>query len=507
MTQSKMKELLLQSNCDLAPLENTLNQQLLRYDNFQQLISSIDAEAEYISEQYNVALDNIKQMEKELLEDHSCDKYDYMFSAFSGFISGLIDAVFVGQPYKPSDMKDVEVTSRLQGSADSLVDSLVERFAKLVGWEGAKDGSNSIRSAISFLERKFPVDYDQTTYGQAGAEILGKLSPSNHHIKSLAHSPSIIGLIFSIIDQFNGTATFLDNGRLITLKVENQKYKLQGSNIISKVFCGFCNWIGHVMSDIAGSNGARSKLTNRGSGIPIPFFELLQAFNVGSFGKDNQTIAEIAVKVFEQGYDARFGLALAVPVFINELLIRFFWAIKRYFYHKRKLSECIPVFNNCHSLERMLLVGTGTLCLIDLSDAAINSKGNWVIFFARLNFIAWVRLAYLGFKEVTFCLTDSLNVQIVQNRIKILRESRINITQHVEIFIKEHSKKSDIFFAAQHDLITSNLNKLSDYSILSTSSTPEELKVLNNLIGKQLENSNISEFQNFMKKKNGRLKF
>ena len=505
--QQEIKDLLLQNNLELTPLENTLNQQLLRYDSFQQLISSIDQEADYISEQYQIALNNIKQMEKDLLTDHTCDKYDYMFSAFSGFIAGLVDAVFVGQPYKPSQMQDVEITSKLQGSADSLVDSLVKRFAKLSGWKGAKDGSDSVRSAISFLERTFPVDYDQVTYGEAGAQILGKMSASNHHIKSLAHSPSIIGLIFAIIDQFNGTATFLDNGRLITLQLEEHKYKLQGSNIISKIFCGFCNWLGHVVSDVAGSNGARAKLGNRGSGIPIPFFELLQGFNIGSFGKEKQTIAEIAVKVFEQGYDARFGIALTVPVLINELLIRFFWAIKRYFYHQKELSECIPILNKCHSLERMLLVGTGTLCLIDASDAAINSKGNWVIFFTRLNFIAWVRLAYLGFKEFTFYFTDSLNVQIAQGRVKVLREARINITEHVEIFIEQHSKKADLFFQSQDILIQSNLNSLATKSTLMTSTVPSELQALNRIVGKSLENSNANEFKDFMRKKNGRLKF
>ena len=90
------------------------------------------------------------------------------------------------------------------------------------------------------------------------------------------------------MDQFRGTATFIDNGQLITVTAESQ---LQGSTFVSKLFCGFTNWIGHLMSDIAGSSGA----SGRGSGIPIPFYELLQTLNVGSFDYNGEknTFADI----------------------------------------------------------------------------------------------------------------------------------------------------------------------------------------------------------------------
>ena len=40
----------------------------------------------------------------------------------------------------------------------------------------------------------------------------------------------------------------------------------------------------------------------------------------------------------------------------------------------------------------MLIIGDGTLCLMDGADAAIRSRGNWVNFFLRLNIVAWYRL-------------------------------------------------------------------------------------------------------------------
>ena len=48
----------------------------------------------------------------------------------------------------------------------------------------------------------------------------------------------------------------------------------------------------------------------------------------------------------------------------------------------------------------MLLVGHGTLCVMDSIDAGIKSNGNALTFCLRLNLIAWYRLFYLVIKEI-----------------------------------------------------------------------------------------------------------
>ncbi|MGP0761901.1 hypothetical protein ACAF95_25555, partial [Escherichia coli] len=65
------------------------------------------------------------------------------------------------------------------------------------------------------------------------------------------------------------------DGKLVS--VDTETFELKGNNVVSKVFSGFVNWLGHLFSDMAGSSGA----AGRGSGIPIPFFSLLQFINVG----------------------------------------------------------------------------------------------------------------------------------------------------------------------------------------------------------------------------------
>ena len=48
----------------------------------------------------------------------------------------------------------------------------------------------------------------------------------------------------------------------------------------------------------------------------------------------------------------------------------------------------------------MLLIGQGTLCVMDVADAAIRSGGNCLAFFSRLNLVAWTRLLTLVLNEV-----------------------------------------------------------------------------------------------------------
>ena len=48
----------------------------------------------------------------------------------------------------------------------------------------------------------------------------------------------------------------------------------------------------------------------------------------------------------------------------------------------------------------MLLFGNGVLCLMDGADAAIRSGGNWLLFFTRMNLIAWMRFLTLVLKEI-----------------------------------------------------------------------------------------------------------
>jgi len=105
-------------------------------------------------------------------------------------------------------------------------------------------------------------------------------------------------------------------------------FELRWHNVPSKIFCGIANCIGHLISDVSGSSSSKG----RGMGIPSPILawsndiivireiiEKKQKIPISEFAK---SFAELAVKMFEKGYDVRFQTAQAIPVFINEMVVR-----------------------------------------------------------------------------------------------------------------------------------------------------------------------------------------
>lgn len=336
-----------------------------------------------------------------LTKGDKCDKYDYLIAAGCGAIGGVIDIFLVGAPGD----------SVLGNWTDAQVDKVVKTFAKTMGWSPKDAQKGNVASAIGFLERNFKVNYDQRHTKDVGG--LFNMGTKNHHIMSLAHSPDIIGLFFSILNQFTSTASFIANGQLVTIATDT--FELQGGNFIAKIFCGVANWFGHIMSDIAGSSGSRGN-GGRGAGVAMPFYELFQFCKFGKFsvGKDKQDLATIAIRAFQEGYDARFGLAAAIPVVITDLSIRLIWALRRHFQYEKPFKECIPTSKHAE-LRVMLLVGNATLCVMDGVDAAIRGGGTqWVIIITRLNLFAWFRLISMVVKEMCIRLgiSDALQKEL-----------------------------------------------------------------------------------------------
>lgn len=193
----------------------------------------------------NETVDSIKVLKP------NCDKMDYILAASSGALCGIIDIFLVGKPGE----------SPLGNITDKWFDARTMDFAKLCHPEKKK--FNDLDSALRFLEKEFKVPYDQTGLGDAGRSVFD-LTAKNHHFKSLAHNPSLLGLFFSILDQFSNTSHFVTDGQLISLQQADEKWELRGGNIPSKLFCGFTNWIGHLISDMSGSSSSAAK-GNRGT--------------------------------------------------------------------------------------------------------------------------------------------------------------------------------------------------------------------------------------------------
>lgn len=352
-----------------------------------------------------------------------CDKYDYMIAAFCGGIAGLVDVFFVGDP----------LTSVLGKQVDKVADGFVQKAARFF-WENdqrttgkSKKMPQSLEQCISYLEQAFPVNYDARYAKDLVVKdgVLNGMRPLNHHLLSLAHSPDPIGLIFSIINQFMGYATFVDKGKIIHVipqKTSGAIPYMQGTNFVSMLFCGFVNWMGHLLSDLVGSSSTRKAgKTGRGAGIPMPFYELFLFCDFGEI--DGKTFSETMISVFEEGYDARFGATMTIPVVMNELMIKVIWMIRQKFIRKKTWKESIPTSKHA-DLRIMLIVGDATLCLVDGVDAATHGiiEGNVVSFICHLNLVGWTRLIMLALKELRIRYGSVVAEAIDQFVNKVLEE-------------------------------------------------------------------------------------
>lgn len=401
------------------------------------------------------------------------DKYDYLVAALSGVLCGLIDVFFIGEPLDAKKLRSSlnnkkkheklrnslrdqglskkEIDTTLQGvisndreevrnlqdsvlnsRVEKSIDKIVYKFSSFIYDYDKKHGKlvanqnkkfDNIAGAIGYLEKRFKVPYDARyakDLGLSNSDV--NLTPRNHHLKSLGHMPDIFGLFFSILDQFRHSTTVINNGKIqthITPKFEEvngkKNFELQGNTFIAKILCGVVNWFGHLMSDLVGSSGTRGHENKKGAGIPMPFYGLTQLMsnNIPTSKSDvPTTFAKIAEQVYIKGYDARFGATLAIPVVLNELIVRLFWTIKQVFYNKQELKEILKIHNS-REMNRLLLVAHGSLCTVDGIDAFIRSGGgqNLVVMLSRCNIAGWTRFGLMAFKETVTIYKEHSNLK------------------------------------------------------------------------------------------------
>lgn len=415
----------------------------------------------------------------------NCDKLDYALAASSGVLCGIIDIFIVG---KPGESPAGNVT-------DKWFANRTTDFAKLCGWDGKEDASSS--SAIRFLEKKFKIPYDQRGAGDAGS-IIFDLNPSNHHFKSLGHNPTLFGLFFSILDQFTNQSHFVSGGELISLQNADGKFELRGNSVPAKLFCGFSNWLGHLISDISGSSSSKG----RGMGIPSPFWAwtndiiaIKRKLNIPVSQIDN-TINELALSIYKEGYDIRFQAAQVIPVFINEIIVRLVYAIRRlvqYFVITEKEEHsasamwkaCEPFSNP--TVKRMLTVAHGAFCMMDLSDATIwafitgGGTFNVTEFFLRLNIVGVGRFTislYGEAKRTVVIRKAESEAQFARREITIVENYLSGLSLLSELYddknlvdFVDDFKDSDMYVQAfQKSVRLAELRKVPDNNILRTKS-------------------------------------
>ena len=395
----------------------------------------------------------------------NCDKLDYILAASSGALCSVIDIFLVGKPGE-SPLGDI---------TDKWFAARTMDFAKICHPE--KKNFDSLESALQFLEKKFKVPYDQTGLGDAGRYIFD-LNAKNHHFKSLAHNPSLLGLFFSILDQFTNSSHFVTDGQLVSLQQADGKWELQGKNILSKLFCGFVNWFGHLVSDVSGSQSS-ARAGNRGMGIPSPLWIWINDIIVIkaklglSVTETNKAINELALNIFEKGYDTRFQTSQAIPVFLNDLFVRLIYSMRRLFRYFSEIPKTersfVLMWENCEpfsnpTVKRMLTVAHGTFCLVDVGDsigrALVSGDGtfNVIEFVLHLNIVGVGRFAISLYGETKRAVSyghakkeadfASKEIVIVQNYIEGLKILSLKYDDSYLLTFIDDFQKSDAYTKA-----------------------------------------------------------
>lgn len=174
--------------------------------------------------------------------------------------------------------------------------------------------------------------------------------------------------------------------------------------------------------------------------------------------------------------DARFQTTQAIPVFINEMVVRIIYAVRRllrYYSQTKKedrsfklmWSSCEP-FSNV-TVKRMLTVAHGTFCILDIGDATIRGfiagagTFNPTEFFLRLNIVGVGRFAislygegkralyyWRAEKEASFAEREKIIVENYTEGLKILAAQYndctiltfINDLQSSELYITAFNK-------------------------------------------------------------------
>lgn len=323
------------------------------------------------------------------------DGIDLMVAVASGVLAGLLDSLWVGA-------FDLEAN---KGLSNHEVNDFVMKMAKSNGYDGDR-----LDGAIRNLEGGFKIPSDNVWKDKG----LG-ISARSHHLDDLAHHPTPVGLVVSILTQFTEKAYFQNSeGSSFSIDIDDETGALIGGDLGSKIFAGTINWFMHLASDMSGSN----KSAGVGMGIPGPVVSILKELSLLPGLKDSGLPQKLKEVFVQERFDLRSELAVwdhlkrqALPVVLNEVLVRAFYFVRKLLTQlkeKGSWSEVdwrvtLPWKNR--TVIRMLTVAHGTFTAIDLADAAIRgaikSGGNGALFarefLLRVNFVGVGRFAVAVF--------------------------------------------------------------------------------------------------------------
>ncbi len=323
--------------------------------------------------------------EIERLTNHA-DGLDYMVAVISGVISGMVDSFFVGE----TDIDKEKIQKTLEEKYHTSHDSGYKHKTKDGNW------------------------IDSAQY---------------HRLDDLAHHPTLLGLVASILSRYLRLVIFIDGtdgkphiflsdtssgdtkkreikdlmtawvGAIIggiclwLVHVAEKKYEeindeelpkplkkivrtIGSMPMIIEILKAVDVWVGHMMSDVstsAGIAGIFLSLLKELSILPILRNTNFRVYVDGLYRKGENNLSEWGGVVFTAAKKQ------TIPVLINETITRSFYFVRHLIEEYNEHNEwksinwgnVIPFRNR--TIVRMLTISSGTFTTIDLADAVIRS--------------------------------------------------------------------------------------------------------------------------------------
>jgi Zn-dependent protease with chaperone function len=416
----------------------------------------------------------LAQVNKQL-ERYTFDGYkaDYALGMISGLYAGVIDSVFVGAA--SFDGLDMALSHQ-------QVNNFIQEYAKSRGL-----GGDRLKECISDLEQAFKVAQDNVWKG-VGIGVSAK----NHHLADLAHHPTPVGLLSSVIVQFLKIGTFVNKEgewHFILVKTDardivetltpavitgvlnwlvtlgEKAYQKDTGEEIPKALRGIAhfaastpmlleiakcadNWFGHLVSDMGGSKST----AGGGMGIPGVFVSFLYELASLPVLKDSGLPAFVNDLYESQKLDLRHELCLykelgkqSIPVIFNEIYTRVLFFASRLGIQTaehKSLKEIewksVMPFGN-RVIDRMLMISSMTFTLADTADAAVHaaieSCGNWVlfsgVFVSRFNYVGAGRAAVAIVKEVS---NEQKEAQLLHEKLILTNAKTVGVIERFSAY-------------------------------------------------------------------------
>lgn len=394
---------------------------------------------------------------------NQADGIDYMVAVGSGVLAGVIDILFVG---------DFSLEKANEWGTNKT-NNFVIKIAQSQGYKG-----DDLYGSVQYLENKFPIAADKATNDFGGG--------LQHHLRDFSHHPTPIGLIFSLLTQFTKKVYGTDVAGIFRVyDLKEEYFTLVGKNLPEKFTFGIINWFFHMVSDMAGSSTSILK-GKVGTGLPGPIVSLLKEISALPIFKNmnGKGYKEFSVwisklfngtllgkrdnngKLIPLKFDLRTEIGIAnqlskqaIPVIINECIVRSFYFIRRLYmeirdndikkindFKKINWENTLPFKNR--TVIRMLTISTGTMTAIDLADAAIKSavKSGGINPAFVSNMIVKVNFIGIG----RFAIAVGSDIKMGAKRSKLRNERIVAMNEYIFLLeSKTYFKQAGMWIAAE----------------------------------------------------------